>query len=297
MLAISPKITLASVKMTELNNLKSVIKLKNSIVASLPYAPRDKDSKEYLLSLDVGDLIHIYDFWQQRLIPSRPRKVLVGNKVRNSTQYIRNRRKIGVLLDRVRNGDDISGYLSQKAHCATFDVNEFKSTRSFNSFRDQILVCEGFYHLHLDEFPARTDEILIVHVTLREFEIVQVAMHSLFENDNEARVEYARYVDEFLSSKMPGGGLIIGGAGGGMQNLSGSSIFSSLNQIDMIKKIQNVELRNGGIESYTRKLYAYLHKRNTQYVKPEWRLVGRELTIYDKKNKKHFSEQNLAYIF
>lgn len=289
--------TLVSESMTELNSLKSIIKLKNSIVANLPYAPRGRDSKEYLLSLDVGDLIHIYDFWQQRLIPGKPRKVLVGNRVRKSTQYIRNRRKIGVLLERVRNGDDISGYLSQKAHCATFDINEFKSTRSFNSFRDQMLVCEGFYHLHLDEFPARTDEILVVHVTSREFEVVQVAMHSLFKNDDEARVEYARYVDEFLSSKMPRGGLIIGGAGGGMQNLAGSSIFSSLNQIDMIKKIQNVEDRNGGIESYARKLYAYLHKRNTQYVKPEWRLVGRELTIYDKKNKEQFSGEHLVYMF
>jgi hypothetical protein len=283
--------------MADLNNIQSIIRFKGRLISELPHAPNNKESKDYLLSLDIGDLIHIYDFWQQRLIHCCPRDVTVISKVRNSVSYVRNKEKIDVILNRVKNGIDISKYLSHKAHKATFEVEQFKQNRRFNSFRDQILICEGFHHLHLEEFPKRTDEVLIVHVTPSTFEIVQVAKHNLFERDEKAIAEYYKAIDEFLYSKNPNGGIYIGGAGGGMQNLAGSSVQSSFNQIHTRKILQTVEILNGGIENYVKNLYKYIHHRDLKYVKPEWKMLGREIVIYDKKNQEEFKSDCLLYKF
>lgn len=281
--------------MTDLNNIESIIRFKRQLVSELPYAPNNKESKDYLLSLDIGDIVHIYDFWQQRLIHAQPRKTFVSSQIRNSALYLRNKEKIKVILSRVSNGLDVNGYLSYKAHNATFEVEQFKQTRSFNSFRDQILICEGFHHLHLEEFPKRTDEVLIAHVTSNSFEVVQVASHDLFESDAEALAEYEKHINAFMLSKNPNGGVYIGGAGGGMQNLAGSSIESSFNQIHVRKILQNVEIANTGIEKYVKNLYRHIHNRNPHYINPEWRMLGREIAIYDKKNKEQFEGVNLLY--
>jgi len=283
--------------MKNLNTITSIIKLKNKLISEIPFTPNNKDSKIYLSSLDIGFLIHIYDFWQQRLIYPAPRETVVSSKVRNSLLYVRHRAKINGILKKVRCGVDIAPYLSNSAHSGTFDVEEFKRTGDFNSFRDQILVCEGFHHLHLEQLPKRTDEVLIAHVTDRIFEVVQVAKHNLFENSHEATMEYEKCIDQFLASKIPEGGYYIGGAGGGMQNLAGSSMQSTHNQIYARKILHHVEIKCGGIEAYSKQLFRYLDGRDTQYVKPEWRMIQRELTLYEKKNQRCFSSQDLLYNF
>ena len=281
--------------MTDLNNIESIIRFKRRLVSELPYAPNNKESKDFLLSLDIGNIVHIYDFGQQRLITVQPRKTFVSNQIRNSVSYVRNREKIKAILSRVSNGLDVNGYLSYKAHNATFEVEQFKQSRSFNSFRDQILICEGFHHLHLEEFPKRTDEVLIAHVKSKTFEVVQIACHGLFERDAEARAEYEKHINAFLLSKNPKGGFYTGGAGGGQQNLAGSSIESSFNQIHVRKILRNVEIANTGIEKYVKNLYQHIHNRNPHYVNPKWRMLGREIAIYDKKNKEQFEGINLLY--
>ena len=281
--------------MIDINNIKSIIKFKRQLISELPYAPNNKESDNYLLSLDIGDIVHIYDFWQQKLIHSQPRKTVVSGKVRNSHFYINNKEKIKALLSRINNGLDVNGYLSHKAHNAVFEVEKFKQNRSFNSFRDQILICEGFHHLHLEEFPKRTNEVLIAHVTSNTFEVVQVANHDLFENNAAAFAEYNKHIDDFLLSKNPNGGVFIGGAGGGMQNLAGSSIYSTFKQIHIRKILQNVEIANGGIENYVKNIYLNIHNRTLQYIDPEWRMLGNEIVIYDKKNKNEFEGANLLH--
>lgn len=283
--------------MNDLNTQDSIIKFKKKLIENLPFTPNNAASKQFLLSLHIGDLIHIYDFWQQRLIKNCARTFITSSKVRNSIPYIRNKDKIRHIQHHVSIGSDINGYLSHQAHSATFDVDNFKQTHNFNAFRDQLLIAEGFYHLHLEEYPNRTNDVLIVHVTSSTFEIIQVADHSLFENDLLAMHKYQEYVDVFLLSKNPNGGFYMGGAGGGMQNLAGSSIQSTLNQIYATKILQNVEIINGGIEKYVKKLYQYKMGRTLQFVTPEWRMEGRQIVIYDKKNKEQFAESDLNHRF
>lgn len=280
--------------MPDINKISSIKRFKSRLVSELPYVPKNKAAKDYLLGLDVGDVIHIYDSWQQRLITSSRRDVIVSSKVRSSALYIKNRHKIKPLLELVRAGQNITKYLSKRAHDEAFDVVKFRKTNSFNSFRDQILVCEGFYHIHLEPFPKRTDEVLIVDVTPATFEVVMVAKHNLFENDSLAMEEYDKFICNFVKSKYPDGSVFIGG---GIQNLAGSSIESSIRGTSAVRLIYNVEFNNKGIESYIKALYKFLENRDILYVKPEWKIINRELVIYDKKNKKYFKEENLNFNF
>lgn len=276
----------------DLNKNPSIVRLKNTLVSKIPYIPKSAEAKNFLLGHDIGDLLHIYHFWRQRFLHPVARRFHAPSSVRNDPLYIRNRGKINALRQKIEAGEDVSAYLSRRAHKKALDVNGYRESKSFNSSRDQMLICEGFYHLHLAPLPARTDEVLVAQVSVEVFDVVGIFTHELFLND-QINFEYSKYnqaVDRYLARIMPTGGFYIGGAGGGLQNLAGSSFSSTVWQIHCRKIIQRVEAWPDGIDGFTINLYDLLFSgRKLRYVDPIWLVAddGR-LLIRDKKNKHDF---------
>lgn len=274
-----------------LNEKKSIVKLKDRLVSEIPYVPKNAGSKHFLLSRDIGELLHIYHFWRQRFLQPGPRKFHAPSNVRNDPLYIQNKTKINLLKRKIEGGENVSAYLSSRAHERALDVIGYRESRSFNSSRDQLLICEGFYHLHLAPLPERTDEIIVALVTPDLFEIVGLFTHDLFiENRlNTKYVKYDQAIEAYLARKFPSGGAFLGGPGGGLQNTAGSSVASSFWQIHCRKILSRVESYHKGIEGFTIKLYSEIFNRQPSYVKPQWDVAedGR-LLIRDLKNKHEF---------
>ncbi|WP_154724488.1 hypothetical protein [Thiothrix nivea] len=275
-----------------LNKKDSIKNLKDQLINRLPYAPNTKEAKDYLMSLDIGDVIHIHDFWRQRLITPKPRNTNVPSHIRNSERYIKNKDKINNLLSMIKNGEDITKYLSKGAHSETFDVNEFKRTKSFNSFRDRMLIIEECYHLHLHPYPERSNYIILAYINNVAFEVIGIFTHDIFSDEENIEHEsYEKAINYYLKKQMPNGGHYFKG----LQNLAGSSIYSTLRQVDIYKIMHNVEVTHDGIEEYTKLLYKKLHNREPKYIKPIWQIPDREIEIFDKKNKITFKEEQLRY--
>lgn len=274
-----------------LNEKKSVKRLKEQLISAIPYVPKSAEAKQFLFSRDVGDLLHIYHFWRQRFLEPVARRYQAPSRVRNDPLYVRHKARIDQLKRKIEVGEDLSAYLSRQAHTRALDVNGFRETGSFTSSRDQLLVCEGFYHLHLAPLPERTDEILVAKVQTDVFEVVGLFTHDLFTKDglNPAYVKYNQAIEAYLARRLPSGGIFLGGAGGGMQNLAGSSIASSFWQIHCRKVLNQVEAHPDGLKGFTIKLYHDIFGRQTLFADPRWEVAddGR-LLIRDRKNKHEF---------
>lgn len=278
-------------KQDELNKKPSVVRLKNQLVSEIPYVPQSAEAKQFLMNHDIGDLLHIYHFWRQRFLLPVPRRYHAPSCVRNEPLYSHHKAKINQLKQKIEAGEDVSAYLSRRAHTKALDVNSYRESRSFNSSRDLLLVCEGFYHFHLAPLPERTDEILVAKVESELFEVIGLFTHDLFLGDslNPTYSKYNEAVNSYLARKMPSGGIFIGGAGGGMQNLAGSSVASSLWQIHCRKVLMQVEAYPGGIDGFTIKLYDSLFGRKLRFVNPVWFVADNGvLFIRDRKNKHDF---------
>lgn len=278
-------------KQDDLNKKPSVVRLKDQLVSEIPYVPQSAEAKQFLLEHDIGDLLHIYHFWRQRFLLPVPRQYHAPSGIRNDPLYLRHKTKIDQLRRKIEVGEDVSAYLSRRAHIRALDVNSYRESRSFNSSRDLLLVCEGFYHLHLAPLPERTDEILVAKVEADFFEVIGLFTHELFLDDtlNPTYTKYNEAVNSYLTRKMPSGGFFVGGAGGGMQNLAGSSITSSFWQIHCRSVLMLVESSPDGIGGFTIKLYDSLFGRKLSYVKPVWCVADNgRLLIRDRKNKHDF---------
>jgi len=281
-------------KRVNLDELQTVQRFKIDLVKAIPYVPNNKESKEFLLSLGVDMLLHMHDFWHHRLIDVRPRKVDLPSRIRNMRSYIRNREKVKGLVNLIETGQDVNGYLSRKAHYGALDVEAFKEDKDFMRSRDQMHICEGYHHLHLEPYPGRTDDLVIAKIFHSRVDIVGVFPHAIFEEDRPDSLtsEYELAVSAYAKKISPSGGNFIGGPGGGMQNLAGSSIQSTTFHTHTLKIIMLVEQYEGGLEAYVKKLYEK-NNRTPKNIKPIWVLKGRSLEINDKVNKTEFKGEDI----
>lgn len=284
------------IRTSKFNKLSSIVRLKKDLTEAIPFVPNNKESKDFLLNLELGDLIHIHDFWQHRLVSNRPRTVNIPSHVRNSKLYIKNRDRIKNLRSLFESGLDVSDFLSRKAKDRALDVNDFKKNRDFIGSRDAMLICEGYHHFHLAAYPSRTDELIIAQVTNDHIDVIGIFTHEIFEQKplNQEYSDYQKAIETHISKYNPSGGIFIGGAGGCMQNLAGSSLFTTIFHTHTYRFIRIVEENEGGIEAYTKRLYKDLHNRSPSKVKPTWILQQRNLEIYDKNNKINFSSDQLS---
>lgn len=275
----------------EINNIGSIKNLKEFLVKEIPFYPNNGESKTFLLKIDIGTLINIHDSWQERKITPIPRKIIIPERIKQDPLYNNNESKINKLTKMIENGLDISDYQSRKVEENTFDVDDFKRTRLFMNSRDQMMICEGVYHLHLKPYPDRTNEVILAQINDDSFYVMGVFTHKVFEK-NGAEKEHKKYDDaiqNYLATKVPSGGAMFLG----LQNLAGSSIASTVNQTHIIKILTLVEKYQDGISSYTRLLYKKIHSRAPMSVSPIWRINQRDIEIYDRKNKIVFNSNNI----
>lgn len=269
----------------------SVLAFKEDLIREFPYVPNTGEARDVLRKCEVSTLIHIFHMWRQRFIVPQPRHFVVPEELSIDPLYVKHKADIDAIKAKVERGDDLSGYLSMQIDRGTFNVDKFVEDGGFERSRDEMLITEGFHHMHLVEKPARSDELLVVWDTGDTLELVGIVTHAIFDDMNFVRsdADYQRYVEGFLTRKYPEGAFLIGGPGGGIINTAGSSVWSTLFQIEVYKLIRAVETFPGGLEGATKALFKELLGRNTQFVEPKWIMDKvKGLGIRDKKNKVDF---------
>lgn len=194
---------------SESNNQR---KLKNKLIKELPFFPNDIETLNELEQKPLSLIIRYYLHWQTRQVPKMRRKVRIYPELTSDNRYKHYKLAISEFLEKVRNGDDLSPYLSRKAHKNGYTSTKRNSEGRVDKWedKDQILNKNSFHHFHLNMnvqrtgLSIRTDVVLFAKVTRGEFHAVTLFDHSVFDNINdegEMTLEHNRMLDIYTKYK------------------------------------------------------------------------------------------------
>ncbi|EOX3121112.1 hypothetical protein ACPFMY_004066 [Vibrio cholerae] len=172
---------------------KSIRKFKAELIKKLPFFPNDRDTLKQLESEGLGSVMFYYLHWSTRQVPKRIRKVHISPELTRDKRYKALKNQIKLFRSKVSNGEDLSPYLSHKAHKNGYTPRQRIIDGEVDSWedKDQILNTKGFHHFHLDMtvqhtgLSVRTDEVLFAKVTRTEFHAVAIFDHSVFKSTDD----------------------------------------------------------------------------------------------------------------
>ena len=172
---------------------KRILKLKSNLIKELPFFPNDKQTMKELEGQCLNDILIHYLHWKTRLIPARPRKVLLSSQVTSDNRWKLLKKDINALFEKVLKGENLCLYLSEKAHRKGYTpilrlcdgkIDRWKD-------KDEILNTMGFHHFHLSMnihksgLSERTNDVLFAHVTRDLFHAIGIFDHSVFDLTTE----------------------------------------------------------------------------------------------------------------
>lgn len=196
---------------------KSEMRFKMDMVKMLPFFPNTKETKEELLGQSICSILFHYIHWAARFIPSRSRKIIIDPYVTRDSRWKKLKPAIEKLFVKVRNGEDLSPYLSLKVQKKGYTPSERVRNGEVDSWedKDRLLNTMGFHHLHLgevitDDIAERTDDVIFVRVSREMFHVIAIFNHSVFDDNidtdgsmNSERSRLLGIYQEFSARGMP----------------------------------------------------------------------------------------------
>nr|PMI58852.1 hypothetical protein BCU43_01060 [Vibrio lentus] len=276
---------------------KSKRKFKAELIKKLPFFPNDRDTLKQLESEGLVNVMFYYLHWSTRQVPCRIRKVHIYPELTADKRYRALKNQIKLLREKVTNGEDLSPYLSLRAHKNGYTPKKRIIDGEVDAWedKDQILNTKGFHHFHLDMMvqdtglSVRTDEVLFAKVTRTEFHAVAIFDHSVFEpadNDGNMELERKRMWDiheKYTSMAMAPGAVYmtnpvtISGHPVGIKEMAGR-YMSTIKQYD--SKLSD--------RTFVNQLYQDGNLPPPERYKLEWQIDVLDLVIFDKKNNVKF---------
>jgi len=185
----------------------------------MPFFPNTKETRDDLLGQSIASILFHYLHWASRFVPQRKRRIIIDPHVTGDRRWPALKNSINSLLCKVREGEDLTPYLSLKAHTKGYTPSERIVSGEADGWDDKdfLLNTMGFHHFHLGErvtngISDRTNEVVFARCSREEFHIIAIFDHSVFdfvrdtgEAMNEERSRLWRIYTEFNESGMPPG--------------------------------------------------------------------------------------------
>ena len=166
---------------------KTLKAFKNDLVKKIPYFPNTKEVKEELQEQHLMSVMFHYLHWASRLIPARPRKVIIEPYLVLDERWSKYNNEVQKLLKKVEAGEDLTAHLSNKVQTKGYTPKEYILAQNDAwTDKDQLLNTRGFHHLHLHSGKSnKGGVVLFSHVSRSEFTAVALFDHSVFDNSKE----------------------------------------------------------------------------------------------------------------
>ena len=167
-----------------MNEPKRIKAFQFSLAKEIPKFPNNCASLKALHGKSLGELLIHYINWKVRYVEPRQRTVVIEP---NATADPRWRSLSGeidaLLLNKVRQSDDLTPYLSLKPHTRGFTPAASAASRWAD--KDMILNVMGYHHFHFDAAPhdhMRSDDVLFARVTRDNFTVKGIFDHEVFDD-------------------------------------------------------------------------------------------------------------------
>lgn len=159
------------------------------MIKELPFFPNDRATLNELEGQHLNDVLIHYLHWKTRIVPARPRKIIIAPEVTSDKRWSNLKSGVYDLLEKVRNGEDIYPYHSLRAHKKGYTPVQRIQNGEVDSWedKDQVLNTKGFHHFHLNMnvqntgLSVRTDDVLFAFVSRDYFHAIGVFNHEVFE--------------------------------------------------------------------------------------------------------------------
>ncbi|WP_157199510.1 hypothetical protein [Methylomonas koyamae] len=165
---------------------KRIKKLRREIISVLPTFPNNGETKELLDGMFLGTLLIHYLNWVIRYVAIKPRKVLIEPAVTNHPSWRNLKNQVYVLLEKVRNGENLNPHLSRLPRTRGYSPSTSEIGHDVDRWvdKDFLLNTMGFHHFHLgmksekNGYVERTNDLVFANVsrgtfTLMVYSIIQ----------------------------------------------------------------------------------------------------------------------------
>lgn len=168
---------------------KRLLNFKNRLIKELPFFPNNKDTLKELQGQSLNGVLIHYLHWKTRLVPARLRRVHIAPEVTADKRWKYLKHGINNLLEKIRNGQNVSPYLSKRAHSYGYTPVQHIKDRGVDTWedKDHLLNTKGFHHFHLNMnvqstgLSERTDDVLFAYVARETFHAIGIFNHSVFD--------------------------------------------------------------------------------------------------------------------
>jgi hypothetical protein len=185
--------------MTPRTESKRERELSLRIASGIPRFPNNKETLSELQRMSISLLLVHHMNWAMRYIPPRPREVIVEDRAKSDPLWNSLRPGIDVLLEKSRNGEDLTPHLSLELK--TRGYTPTNSAPSKWEDKDFILNIMGYHHFHIGKsidprgFIERTNQLVFAKVDREKFVVVAILSHKAFENSNSSAATNAERRD------------------------------------------------------------------------------------------------------
>ena len=182
---------------------------REDLIRLLPRAPNNRSSLEMLRAMPTRRLVLAFVTWRMRLIPTKPRAVRFwsGGIIPVAAQAARQR--LQPFLFKVAAGKDLTPHLSDLVMRKGV-ILPGASPADRGKDIDMVLTREGLHHFHIGSATpsnpkGRSGSLLFAEVLDREFRVVAIADHRVFQCGSPERLRFFEICRSYMAKEIPPG--------------------------------------------------------------------------------------------
>jgi hypothetical protein len=243
------------------------------LISRIPRSPNTRESLTELEGKGIVGITIAYLNLLNRLLPVRPRQIsyepAAQSKIANSPL----RQAVEILVQKVRNGDDLAPHLSLRTRSKGF-------TSRNKDDRDMVLNNLYLHHFHIGTTTKdfRSNELVFAHVTDDNFHIIAlIDNHEAFKMGTPERRDLFAAHDKWVSRGLPVGTAYLTGN----VTTDGHSIDVVMYALKCCKYMTDFDPRLDD-PSYIKELFEKLQIPRPNKFKTAWIFHGRMFGIYER---------------
>ncbi|WP_415880524.1 hypothetical protein [Methylomonas sp. TEB] len=274
---------------------KRVKKLRREVIAALPTFPNNRETKDLLDGMFLGNLLIHYLNWVIRYVAIKPRKVLIEPAVMSDRRWCDLKHQVYALLEKVRDGDNLNPHLSTLPQTRGYMPSTSETEHGVDRWvdKDFLLNTMGFHHFHLgmkserNGYVERTNELVFANVSREMFTLMGIFDHSVFEFTDKSMSDERKRLwamfDSYITRGAPSGTVVLAT----QIAMSGHSVHVVETAGEYSRIIYQIDSKLDSME-YVRDLYASNNLATPKKLKFEWMLNFSDLLLLEKHNNHFF---------
>lgn len=182
---------------------------REDLIRLLPRAPNNRASLEMLRAMPTRRLVLAFVTWRMRLIPAKPRAVRFWSGGITPVEAQAARQRLQPFLLKVAAGKDLTPHLSDLVMRKGV-VLPGASPADRGKDIDMVLTREGLHHFHIGSATpsnpkGRSGSLLFAEVLDREFRVVAIADHRVFQLGSPERMRFFDICRSYMAKDIPPG--------------------------------------------------------------------------------------------